>query len=94
MGKVNYYSIHKNKKPKKLIKKLKYRCFLGTRLALSQMNFCVQLHILKSQPSKKQQIINKHLYIVDLIVKSYETAIKLTQQEKQIRFTKTKRYIK
>lgn len=91
--KLNYYEVHLNKKPKRLVKKnRKYKSTIGVKLALNMASSAMQTSIIQSQPFKEYG--ERAKAIIEVINNNIKTTLKICKEEKQIRFNKTKRYIK
>ena len=84
MGQINYYSIHKNKKPKRLRKKKKYVSFLVSKLALISSTSCIQISIINSTIFENKT--DRQKQIIEVLVN--------TTKSLQIALGKTKRYNK
>jgi len=91
MGKVNYYSIHKNKKPKILRQKRKYISFLKQKLILITSTSSIQISIINSTIFENK--IDRQKKIIEILINTIKAIASCIEKEKQIRFTKTKRYI-
>lgn len=92
MAKKNYYSIHKNKKPKRIIKKRKYKSLLFVKLALIQASSVSQISIINSTPFSNKP--DKAKKIIEVLQNTTKAIYNCIQAEKQIRYKNTKRYIK
>jgi hypothetical protein len=104
-NKRNYFQIHKNKGPKYIRKKKKYVSYLIAKLALLQMNSYAQIKQIQDTPIPNYKDPNKSIdkgliyakrctKIIEVIDNSTKTIIEIFKEEKQLRFQKTKRYIK
>lgn len=92
MAKINYYSIHKNKKPKRLRKRKKYVSFLLPKLALINSTSCIQISIINNTIFENKT--DRQKQIIEVLVNTTKVVANCVEAEKQIRFTETKRYIK
>lgn len=81
MGKVNYYSIHKNKKPKRIIKKRKYKSLLLLKLALIQASSVSQILIINSTPSSNKP--DKAKKIIEVLQNTTKAIYNCIQAEKK-----------
>lgn len=88
----NYWQVHLNKKAIKLFRKRKHVSTLDVKLALNMANTASQIYIIQSQPFEKYP--EKAKALIEVINNSIQNTIKISNEEKQIRFNKTKRYIK
>lgn len=104
-NKRNYFQIHKNKGSKRIDKKKKYKSFLIAKLALLQMTSYAQIKQIQATPVPNYNNTNKTIdkglihakrcaKIIEVIDNTTKRTIELFKQEKQLRFQKTKRYIK
>ena len=88
---MNYYQIHKNKKPKRLVKKSKrFISMVVPLVAMSNAMGLVQMKIIQSQPFAPSKPIE-----IALLATNHALAIsKIIKSEKQRRFKLTKRYVR
>jgi len=100
---MNYFQVHKNKKPKAIKRKSKkYVSTLKIRTALISVMGAVQVKKIISQPQPDYfkglgghlGIMNKTLSVATQTMETYSAITKEIQKEKQIRFKKTGRYVK
>jgi len=89
---MNYFEIHKNKRPKALSKKGKYKDPTKLLITLSTAMSATQISIIKSQLGFDK--LNKSISIAQVALSSSISIIKIAKNQKQLRFKATGRYIK
>jgi len=93
---MNYYEIHKNKKPKPILK-IKRRGYVSALVPLLYVTSAIglaQVEIIKSQPIPKELKYNKANAIFESVLNTTKALTNITNSEKQRRFKSTKRYVK
>ena len=93
---MNYYEIHKNKKPKSILKRKRrgYASALVPLLCITSAVGASQIEIIKSQLVKKELIPTKAKAIIETTLNTANALMRITNFEKQRRFNATKRYVK
>ncbi len=100
MKKANYYEIHKNKKPNRLIKKSnRFKSMVVPLIVATSAISAVQIANIQSQPMSKDISVNLNkidkLSLITEITKNKINAFsKIIKSEQQRRFKLTKRYVK
>ena len=99
---MNYFQIHKNKKPKRLIKKSnKFKSIVVPLMVASSVLGAFQIANIQSQPIPKYSYgddnkiirLNKLISITEIIKNQIEAFNKIIKSEQQRRFKTTGRYI-
>jgi len=93
---MNYYEIHKNKKPKSIIKRKRrgYVSVLVPLLCVTSAIGMAQVSIIKSQPIPTELKSNKANAIFESVLNTTKALTNIANSEKQRRFNATKRYVK
>jgi len=97
---MNYYQIHKNKKPKRLVKKSKrFISMVVPLVAMSNAMGLAQMKIIQSQPipddvNKPYTNLEKSIEIASVVINQFSALVNITKSEQQRRFKLTKRYVR
>jgi len=93
---MNYYEIHKNKKPKPILKRKRkgYVSALVPLLCVTSAIGVSQIELIKSQPTIANLKSDKKNAIIEVVKNHVDALINITNSEKQRRFKSTKRYVK
>lgn len=92
---VNYYKAHKNKRPKKLFKKKRFKSTFGLKLSLMSCFNAQQFYITQSQPTRNEsEKDNKKVSLVNICLNALISVIDILKKERLDKFKRTGRYVK
>lgn len=93
---MNYYKVHKNKKPKPILKQRtkKYVSLFPLKYALISANSAVQIRMIEAQPKGTLSNVEKATAIKQILEQNLSNVPRLIKEEKQRKFQLTKRYVK